>query len=385
MRSFYILFFLYFLAKADICAQHHVLDSIEAKFKDLDFFSYTQHTNLKYYEESVIVQLEGKIMVKKSKIPTQPYHDFVVLDSLNSLIFGIENGQKFYILNTDNSLVIEKFGTDVKKALRGNSRSTFLSDYHHFGENGVIEKIRNYSYKNVNGLHEFSLKDTSDFMGSISYDEVIYAFDKDYNLIHMYDASNINGEWMYNEYFFTPPKSIKNKRLYEQFELKNLKKKYKIHKPEINKKPKVEPIIVGQNFTSFVAKDVKGNTFSMDSASSRFILLDFWYKSCMPCIKAIPIIESIQQKYKQQDLLVLGVNSHDIIETSMLDFINRKGIKYRVLGDLDRSIANQFKIRSYPTFVLLDMSSRKIVHVVIGYYDDLEQKLVQKLDELLKN
>lgn len=50
----------------------------------------------------------------------------------------------------------------------------------------------------------------------------------------------------------------------------------------------------------------QGDSLALSSLRGKTVLLDFWYQGCYPCVKAIPFLESMHQKYKAQGLVVLG-------------------------------------------------------------------------------
>src|SRR5690606_15334260 len=53
-----------------------------------------------------------------------------------------------------------------------------------------------------------------------------------------------------------------------------------------------------------------GDTINLSELKGKVVLLDFWYRGCLPCIKAIPELNELQKEF-EDDLVVIGVNDVD--------------------------------------------------------------------------
>ena len=108
------------------------------------------------------------------------------------------------------------------------------------------------------------------------------------------------------------------------------------------------------------------------------ILIDFFYKSCLPCIDALPVIEGLNEKYNTRGLLVMGLDSFDKNGKSLTDFLKDRNIRYPVM--LDGAVTNDaYHVTRYPTLYLLDKEGRVLFSQVgVGADDE------KKLDELIR-
>lgn len=59
-----------------------------------------------------------------------------------------------------------------------------------------------------------------------------------------------------------------------------------------------------------VAEWIKGDSFERFEPGTVYVL-DFWATWCMPCIGSIPHISELQERYKDNDVVVVGVSSPD--------------------------------------------------------------------------
>lgn len=89
----------------------------------------------------------------------------------------------------------------------------------------------------------------------------------------------------------------------------------------------------------------------INDKKSQLILLDFFGTWCVPCIKALPSLTALQQKYKEQLVVVLISNEE---EARLQKFLAaRKGFSLPVVADEDNSITNLFQPPAYPYTVIL--------------------------------
>jgi len=106
-------------------------------------------------------------------------------------------------------------------------------------------------------------------------------------------------------------------------------------------------------------------------------LIDFFYKSCLPCIDALPVTIGLNERYKTQGLRVIGFDPFDKNGKSLTDFLKYRNIHYPVM--LDGTANNAYHVSLYPTLYLLDKEGKVIFSKVgIGEGDE------KKLDELIR-
>ena len=59
----------------------------------------------------------------------------------------------------------------------------------------------------------------------------------------------------------------------------------------------------------FTLRDLKGNQVSLSDFRGQPVVLNFWATWCSPCRVEIPHLEALYTKYKDQGLVVLGMNT----------------------------------------------------------------------------
>ncbi len=122
--------------------------------------------------------------------------------------------------------------------------------------------------------------------------------------------------------------------------------------------------------------DLDGNAFSSKSQNEGLILFDFWYKGCAPCLMAMPILERLHQKYGDKGLKVFGINGIDKNPVEIKSFLKERSVTYQTLVDTDKKISRKLQIENYPTMILFDVKTSKILMVHTGFSEEIEAEIV---------
>jgi thiol-disulfide isomerase/thioredoxin len=128
----------------------------------------------------------------------------------------------------------------------------------------------------------------------------------------------------------------------------------------------------------------KGDSIRLSDSQGEFTILDFWYTACYPCIKSIPSVNRIAEKYAGSNVKVFGVNPIDSEEKDMgrlLKFIRNNPMTYNTIM-VDSSIKQALNLDGYPTFIILD-KDLKIIYKEVGFSETLFDEVCSFLDARL--
>ena len=104
---------------------------------------------------------------------------------------------------------------------------------------------------------------------------------------------------------------------------------------------------------SYPLVSADGDTVVMNAYDSTYILLDFWYASCIPCLQAMPRITQLAREYSEATLQVFGINCFDMdIKSSLASKLKEKDIDIPLLFG-SRDLTNALGIKSFPSYVLI--------------------------------
>ena len=100
----------------------------------------------------------------------------------------------------------------------------------------------------------------------------------------------------------------------------------------------------------------KKENIALRNFKGKVVLLDFWIKNCGPCIKSIPDLNALQQKFKNEKFEILGINSYDPRE-DIIWFCNKHKPKYKNLMQ-GKEIAVKYGVTGFPTVILIDKNGK---------------------------
>lgn len=85
----------------------------------------------------------------------------------------------------------------------------------------------------------------------------------------------------------------------------------------------------------------------------RVVYVDFWASWCGPCRKSLPWLNELQQEFKNQEFVVIGINVDDE-EQAAIDFLNEFPVQFPVVYDDQGEAYEQFNPAGIPTSYLID-------------------------------
>lgn len=123
------------------------------------------------------------------------------------------------------------------------------------------------------------------------------------------------------------------------------------------------------------------STVKLSDLKGKVVLIDFWYRSCFPCLKAIPDLIKIQEEFKD-DLVIIGINDIDD-QQDIKEYFEYKNVNYLSTYKTDISISGGAKITAFPTTILYDKQG-KIIQTDIGYSKSSIRSLKRAIKKVLK-
>lgn len=116
--------------------------------------------------------------------------------------------------------------------------------------------------------------------------------------------------------------------------------------------------------------DFQGNLFKMREQYGKLLVINFWYTKCVPCIKEIPVLNVLKEKYNEQPVQFLAItfDSNELVEK----FLNLHPYHFRILTDA-QALLDIFTVRAFPTTILVDQSGNIIKSFLGGDKNTLEE------------
>ena len=132
-------------------------------------------------------------------------------------------------------------------------------------------------------------------------------------------------------------------------------------------------------FAPFEFNDLGGKTIRLEDYEGKVVLIDFWATWCSPCVRDMPNVVAVYEKYHDQGFEVIGV-SLDKKRSALARFIETNKMPWPQYFDgkgWGNRLAEKYKVSAIPTTYLLDKKGR------IYAYDVYGEALVESIEKAL--
>lgn len=145
-------------------------------------------------------------------------------------------------------------------------------------------------------------------------------------------------------------------------------------------------LTVGHILPNFSFSTDKGEYFEVSSSfkNKKLILLCFWSNGCAPCIRKIPTLKILNEKYESKGLQLISIST-DFKSDTWLNSLNKYQMPWLQTCDLPAyvqgdKIQNILDVTSFPQYFLIDATG-KLVYQNTELNDDEDLSMLQKLLE----
>ncbi len=123
--------------------------------------------------------------------------------------------------------------------------------------------------------------------------------------------------------------------------------------------------------------DLEGREVKSADFAGKVVVVDFWATWCPPCREEIPGYIALQEKYREQGLVIVGVSLDQGGPRVVKDFAEKMKINYPlVMGD--EAVVDAFGgVEGIPTTFVIGRDGQ-IVHKKVGYAPEAEMEAVIK-------
>lgn len=135
-------------------------------------------------------------------------------------------------------------------------------------------------------------------------------------------------------------------------------------KPQVTPEKPTEQQEQSQSANAIIAPDFEletldGTTVKLHDLRDKNVILNFWATWCGFCVIEMPDLEKLQEKYKDEDLLVLAINVGESKE-DVAKFVAENGLDLTVVLDKNMAVSNNYGIRSFPTTIAVNKKGEAV-------------------------
>ena len=161
--------------------------------------------------------------------------------------------------------------------------------------------------------------------------------------------------------------------------LEGLKADHPRHASMIDDQRRLLTLTPGQVAQNIVGTDTDGVRFTLNDYRGNIVVLIFSGEWCGPCRSEYPYQRKMLEQYRGQNVVLLGVNSDDELET-IREAKEREKLHYRTWwdGDTDGPISTAWDVGKWPSTFILDEEG------VIRFLDRRMDGMIEAVDQLLE-
>lgn len=120
----------------------------------------------------------------------------------------------------------------------------------------------------------------------------------------------------------------------------------------------------------FTIKGLDGQDVSLSDYQGKVVVINFWATWCPPCVREIPRLVRVAERYDDAGLVMLGINTTFQDDVPRVrQFVQDQAISYPVLLDVDGAASDRYPSRLMPTTYLIGRDG-KIIHTKVGEVDE---------------
>jgi thiol-disulfide isomerase/thioredoxin len=141
--------------------------------------------------------------------------------------------------------------------------------------------------------------------------------------------------------------------------------------------------LVGTKAPDFAGLTVTGKKrFELADQVGKTVVVDFWATWCPPCVKGLPELAEMLDKYPAEQLVLITVNMQEAPGT-VQKFLETRQLDVKVLLDANGDISRDFQVESIPQTVVIGPNGN-IERLYVGQSANMKKDLKIVLDSLMK-
>ena len=126
--------------------------------------------------------------------------------------------------------------------------------------------------------------------------------------------------------------------------------------------------LVNRPAGTFALTSYSGEPMRLEAYRGRVVVVNFWASWCIPCRDEAPVLQQTYERYRDQGLVVLGVDVNDFRQDARR-FMRRYGITYPVVYDGKGSTVGKWGVRGFPETFFVDRSGKLVGERISGAVD----------------
>lgn len=137
--------------------------------------------------------------------------------------------------------------------------------------------------------------------------------------------------------------------------------------------------VLNKPAATWATTDLDGQKHALEDYRGKVVALDFWYRGCGWCMRAMPQIKALADQFRGQPVVILGMNT-DQKDKDARFVVDKLQLNYLTLHAT--GIPEKYGVQGFPTFIVIDQKG--IVRARhVGYSPLLQEEMAKTISSLL--
>ena len=128
--------------------------------------------------------------------------------------------------------------------------------------------------------------------------------------------------------------------------------------------------------------DQDGDSVDLAKMSGKVVVVTFWATWCPPCLKELPILETIHNTVSEDRLEVIAVNVEDR-RTYRKARRSLKDYRMKLVSDHRGVVKRKYGVKGLPHMVIVGSDGR-VSSIRLGYSEEQAIEVIEELNDLLR-
>ncbi|NLR57818.1 TlpA family protein disulfide reductase [Chitinophaga polysaccharea] len=129
----------------------------------------------------------------------------------------------------------------------------------------------------------------------------------------------------------------------------------------------------GEVYPAFDFKDVTGRVYNAATTKGKILVLKFWFIHCTTCVKEMPALNQVVQKYTTHPEIEFLSFAFDTKE-QLVNFLKQHPFRYAVIP-VPESYPTAMKVNSFPTHMIVNPEGK--IARIVNSPADLDRSLAE--------
>lgn len=133
---------------------------------------------------------------------------------------------------------------------------------------------------------------------------------------------------------------------------------------------------------AFSLKNLEGNDAALNDFQGNYVLLNFWATWCVPCLKEMPSMQQLYQRYQEKNFTIVAVSIDTDTKDKVPAFVEKLKLTFPILLDPNNQASKVYGVKDLPSSFLLSPEG-KVIAAAKGERDWFSEEALSYLDELI--